>query len=305
MSYTSGINQRFRNQELYSNYTAEDVPITNTSNLGLIANLKYVQEWMSSVLVDYMTVLNPIFSGSLTSSTGGNIAVSSLTVGTITSNTNFTGKPTINTTPIDVNVVGEIMLSVSNTPPPNFILCDGRSLSSLQYQKLYSLIGTTYGGSGGVFNLPNFSSYFPIGANNISGTLPSSNFATGNGQSGANNTYSTTSNSAGGLNPYTSLLTVVPSHSHNIDDPSHAHAFIDLGYGPIYIPVGEVSIPLSTLRINPLVLGVITESAKTGIVVLLDGSSIQSGLDPVSGLYGVNMTPPYTTVFYFICYNSN
>jgi hypothetical protein len=243
----------------------------------------------------------------MTSSTGGNIAVSSLTVPTITSNTNFTGIPTINNIPIEVNVVGEIMISVSNTPPPNFILCDGRSLSSLQYQKLYTLIGTTYGGSGGMFNLPNFSSYFTIGANNTSGALPSSNFATGNGQSGANNNYQYTCNSAGGLKPYTLLLTVVPPHSHNIDDPSHFHDFVGIGNEPLYIPEGDFSIPLPKTRIDPIFTPsqIQTQQAQTGIVVFRDGASIQNGLDPASALYGVNLTPPYTSVFYFICYNSN
>jgi len=304
MSYTSGLNQRFRGQTLYSNYTAEDVAISNTSNLGVIANLKYVQEWMSSVLTNYMTILNPIFSGSMTSSTGGNIAVSSLTVPTITSNTNFTGNPTINNIPIEVNVVGEIMISVSNTPPPNFILCDGSSLSSLQYQKLYSLIGTTYGGSGGMFNLPNFSSYFPIGANNTSGTLPSSNFATGNGQSGANNNYQYTANFAGGSPQLAPLLNSVPSHSHNINDPGHIHILPDIIYDPFYIPEGDLSEILPSSRVDPLSVPItsLTELATTGIVVLDFGLGIQAG-DPVSGLNGVNISPPYVALFYFICTN--
>jgi len=304
MSYTSGLNQRFRSNTLYNNYTAEDVEITNT-NLGLIANLKYVQNWMSSVLTNYMTILNPVFSGSMTSSTGGNIAVSSLTVPTITSNTNFTGSPTISNIPIEVNVVGEIMISISNTPPPNFILCNGQALSSLQYQKLYSLIGTTYGGSGGMFNLPDFSSYFPLGANGVD-SLASSNLATGNGQIGANNNYQYTSNFAGGSPQTAPLLHSVPSHSHNIDDPGHPHILPNLIDDPFYIPEGDFSIPLPSSKVDPLLapLQSFTELATTGIVVFDFGVSIQAG-DTVSGLNGVNISPPYVGVFYFICANSN
>ena len=294
MSYTSGINQRFRGQTLYSNYTAENVPITDTSNLGLIANLKYVQEWMSSVLANYMTILNPIFSGSMTSSAGGNIAVSSLTVPTITSNTNFLISPTIQAQPIDLTYTGEIFTSVSNIPPPNTLLCDGRSLSSLQYQKLYSLIGTTYGGSGGTFNLPNFSSYFPIGGNSTIGGVASSDFSGGS--------QAVSSNFGGSSGSSPPIFYQVPPHTHNISDPGHFHYLNDLEENMVY---GEVP-GIGTILYTPFSIitiysstNIITTPSATGVSVISTGENITE-TDPTSGLHGANISLPYTAVFYYI-----
>jgi hypothetical protein len=45
MSYHSGINQQVLQQEFFNNTIATDQPITQ-NNLSLIANLKYVQNWV-------------------------------------------------------------------------------------------------------------------------------------------------------------------------------------------------------------------------------------------------------------------
>lgn len=52
---------------------------------------------------------------------------------------------------------GEVRLlasSTANTPPAGWLRCDGQSLSSSAYPRLFSLLGTKYGGSGSTFNLP-------------------------------------------------------------------------------------------------------------------------------------------------------
>ena len=43
----------------------------------------------------------------------------------------------------------------STTLPSGWLICDGTSLSTSTYSELYSLIGTSYGGSGSSFNIPN------------------------------------------------------------------------------------------------------------------------------------------------------
>lgn len=51
--------------------------------------------------------------------------------------------------------VGQIIAVGFNFAPVDWALCDGRSLSISEYDALYSLIGTTYGGNGTTtFNLP-------------------------------------------------------------------------------------------------------------------------------------------------------
>ncbi len=65
---------------------------------------------------------------------------------------------------IDV-YIGSIMLWPRKIIPSGWLLCDGALCPIGQYQALYSLIGTTYGGDGrNLFALPNLTGRFPIGA---------------------------------------------------------------------------------------------------------------------------------------------
>ena len=59
--------------------------------------------------------------------------------------------------------IGEIRMFGGNFAPSGWLLCDGRSLSISQYDTLYNLIGTTYGGDGvNTFNLPDLRGRAPI-----------------------------------------------------------------------------------------------------------------------------------------------
>lgn len=298
MSYHSGINQRLLPQTLFNNYTAEDQPITQT-NLNLIANLQYVQNWASNILSNYLTILNPNFSGQLTSSSGGDINLTGyLATPTITSNTNFLITPTVNNIPMDINAVGELQMSLSPTPPPNFILCDGSVVSISQYQQLYSTIGNIYGPSTSTtFTLPNLTSKIPIGANgNITSlniTVPASNFNGGQ--------MSTSSNFGGSTTATPPMLTKIPPHTHTLVDAGHNHS-VPFSVQSADMVIFEPPYGISTLYItsgyeNPYD----TASSTTGIIINGDGDDIQI-VDPKSGLNGVNLSPPYVAVFYYICY---
>jgi len=60
--------------------------------------------------------------------------------------------------------VGEIRLFGGNYSPVNWHKCDGSMLSVSNYQVLYSLLGTTYGGDGvNTFGLPDLRSRLPVG----------------------------------------------------------------------------------------------------------------------------------------------
>jgi microcystin-dependent protein len=66
--------------------------------------------------------------------------------------------------------VGEIRLFAGNYAPVGWFFCDGSVLPISQYDVLYSLIGTTYGGDGqNTFALPDLRGRVPI---HISPTLP-------------------------------------------------------------------------------------------------------------------------------------
>lgn len=51
----------------------------------------------------------------------------------------------------------------SSNVPSGWLPCDGRSVNISDYQALYSLIGTTYGGSGTTFKLPDLRQRVPVG----------------------------------------------------------------------------------------------------------------------------------------------
>jgi len=59
--------------------------------------------------------------------------------------------------------VGEIRLVGFNFAPVGWFLCQGQTLAISQYDVLFNLLGTTYGGDGQTtFQLPNLSSRTPV-----------------------------------------------------------------------------------------------------------------------------------------------
>lgn len=303
MAYNTGINQRVRDVEFFNNTIAEDQSLIQT-NLSLIANLRYVQTYLSNIIQNYLPVLNPNFQGTLTSTTGGNISLtgnSYLSVPTITGQVNFTQTPTINNNPVSTIKVGEIKLFLSSSNvPSNYLKCDGASYSASQYQNLFNIINYTYGGSGENFNVPNFTSAFPIGGNsqnNFGCAL--SNFATGNNQPGGENTYSTNAFFGGSSSSSAPVISVVPPHSHNYIDNGHSHftTFVNTEVEASIGALGAPSFPFS----SPNFTSLSTTTSTTGITIEQTGTHIQA-TDPISGLAGVNVSPPYVSVFYYICF---
>ncbi len=60
--------------------------------------------------------------------------------------------------------IGEIRAFAGNFAPRNWHFCQGQSLQINDYQALYSITGTFYGGDGvNTFNLPNISSRIVVG----------------------------------------------------------------------------------------------------------------------------------------------
>ena len=303
MSYNTGINQRVKDQEFFTNTTAMDESLTQT-NLSLIANLRYVQTYVSSIINNYLTILNPNFQGTLTSSTGGNITLtgnSYLSVPTIANLTNFTQTPTINNNPVSLVKIGEIKMFISSSSVPNnYLKCDGASYSISQYPSLFNIINYTYGGGGSNFNVPNFTSAFAIGGNSQNSLGCSlSNFATGNGQSGGANNYLTSCFFGATPSSSAPVITTVPPHTHNVQDLGHFHftGFFNEVTSAAYVP-DTPQLPY----FNENAYNVETFLSTTNISVENVGQNIQA-TDETSGLSGVNVSPPYVAVWYYICSN--
>lgn len=97
---------------------------------------------------------------------------------------------------------GTVTAFAGNTAPNGWLLCDGQSYSISTYRDLYGAIGTTYGGYGQSFQVPDLRGRFPVGKD--TGT-----FATLGGK--------------GGEEKHTLTIQEMPAHRH----PGNVRAFYD------------------------------------------------------------------------------
>lgn len=51
--------------------------------------------------------------------------------------------------------IGSVKAYAGATVPKSWLLCNGGSYSQTTYAALYAVVGTTFGGGGGNFNVPN------------------------------------------------------------------------------------------------------------------------------------------------------
>ena len=79
--------------------------------------------------------------------------------------------------------------------PENYVLCDGRQLSTLQYPELYAVLGTRFGYSSGFFRVPDLRGRFVVGYSDTDSDY-------------------TTMGSTGGEKKHTLSVAEMPSHSH-------------------------------------------------------------------------------------------
>ncbi len=101
--------------------------------------------------------------------------------------------------------IGTIQMVGFNFAPAGWALCDGQLLPINQYQALFSLLGTTYGGDGiRTFALPNLQGILPMG---MSATHPEG--TTGN----VSGTASTPPQHTLALNFIIALVGIFPSRS--------------------------------------------------------------------------------------------
>ena len=101
--------------------------------------------------------------------------------------------------------IGEIRMFGGNFPPNGWMLCQGQSLAISEYDTLFNLIGTTYGGDGQTtFNLPNLSSRIPVHAGQGPGI--SQNYTLGE---------------QAGVEQVTLTTQQIPNHSHTMTGSSN------------------------------------------------------------------------------------
>jgi microcystin-dependent protein len=89
--------------------------------------------------------------------------------------------------------------------PSGFLECNGQSVSTSTYAALFAVIGYTYGGSGGNFNVPDLTDRTVVNKSNTK------NLA----QAGGANTVTRTGNIGGSAANTTITSATMPSHSHS------------------------------------------------------------------------------------------
>ena len=96
--------------------------------------------------------------------------------------------------------VGEVRMFGSSFAPVGWAFCNGQSMSVAEYQALFALIGTTYGGNGTTtFNLPNLQGRLCVGMGQGPGL---SNYTIGQ---------------VGGAETVTLNATQMPMHNHALN----------------------------------------------------------------------------------------
>ena len=112
--------------------------------------------------------------------------------------------------------IGTIVMFGGATTPTNWLFCQGQSIDTTVYAKLFAVIGNTFGGVGsaGNFMLPNLGAQFPIGA----GTNKQGRGTTLGEATGSFTVPIATANLPSHAHPITDVM-----HGHAVDQTPHAH----------------------------------------------------------------------------------
>jgi microcystin-dependent protein len=128
--------------------------------------------------------------------------------------------------------LGEIKMVAEDFAPEGWALCNGQILAISQYDALFALIGTTYGGNGTTtFALPNLQSRVPLAA----------------GTGAALSTY--TLGQDGGQTAVQLTVAELPEHNHTLNAVSGAassgspagNLLADPNYGAVYASSGTAA----------------------------------------------------------------
>lgn len=168
--------------------------------------------------------------------------------------------------------VGEIRMFAGNFAPVGWSLCDGSSLSIAEYEVLYTLLGTTYGGDGQTnFNVPDLRGRVPLHSGTGPGGLPN---ITPGAKSGAETVTLTQAN--------------IPAHNHQVNGTTAT--------GTAASPAGLYPATPNTAGRNAY-LAPATSPAPT--LVQMNASSIL----PTGNGLPVSIMQPYVAVNFIIALN--
>jgi microcystin-dependent protein len=213
-----------------------------------------------------------------------------------------------------ISPVGQGALWFTNTPPANWLLCQGQSLphqSGGAYEALFAVIGYQFGGSGANFNLPNLQGRFPFGV-----TSPALPGAAG----GAFAVTLATANLPAHAHPITDVAhnhTINqsvhghgdPGHTHGVNDPGHAHTVprvllgsgVNIEPGSGFNQVTDSGTTSNASNISIQAAGTGIQPANANISLNASGTGLSTTQSIGSGA-AFNVVPPYITINFIIRY---
>lgn len=153
----------------------------------------------TTALTGALTASTAAFSGAISSVSP--TFTGTPTAPTATAGTNTTQIATTAFVQANGSPTGVINMWGTGTAPTGWLLCDGTAVNRTTYASLFAVISTTFGiGDGSTtFNLPNYTNRMP---------------------------YGTTVGTTGGSATTTLITANLPSHTHSITDPGHAHGYV-------------------------------------------------------------------------------
>jgi microcystin-dependent protein len=199
------------------------------------------------------------------------------------------------------------------TAPSNWIICDGSSLSTTgTYAALFAVLGYTYGGSSGNFNLPNLQAQFPLGVGpsnplGQSGGSFSVSIAIGNMPAHAH-PITDVAHSHGASQGGHNHTIVTGNHAHSITTGSHAHSGVVVPGGTFSLgQAGWSTSPGNTSTVGNLGgntdtagnLGGYTDVQQPGVTINASGTGLSTTQNAGSGT-PLSVVPPYVALNYII-----
>lgn len=134
--------------------------------------------------------------------------------------------------------VGTVQSYAGSTAPTGWLLCAGQSLNastSPQYADLWSVLSTTYGGSGiTAFNVPDLRGRAATGKDDMGGSAASRVTSAASGITG------TTLGANGGTQTHTLTTTQMPSHTHTQNAHNHSTGLVGVFQGAFAATGGGV-----------------------------------------------------------------
>jgi microcystin-dependent protein len=164
---------------------------------------------------------------------------------------------------VDMTPIGSIVMFPINEQPDGWLICDGQAYSRTLYAALFALIGTTYGAGdeSTTFNIPDWRDLSPMGAG---GSLV--------GSPGA----------VQGEAVVTLTTAQMPSHTHAVSDPGHAHR---IPKASATVNAGVNTSTPNARTDNPATPTMTTDMAFTGAsITATGGSEAHNNLHPVMGV---------------------